>query len=105
MGSILHCGDTGMGQVAKLANQALVVSHFQLLKEARSMADSYGMDLDVLMSAVRQSTGNSWVAENWDFLESMWPHLAPLAEKDVALCLAAANKNGVAMPILESTTA
>ena len=103
MGSIHYCGDVGMGQVAKLANQALIISNFRLVEEARAMAESYGMDLDVLMGVLRQSTGTSWVVENWDVLVFQWSHLAPLAKKDVDLCIAAAHTNNVAMPILEST--
>ncbi len=103
MGSVHHCGGIGMGQVAKLANQALVVTHFRLLEEARSMADSYGMNLEQLMDVLRQSTGTSWVVENWDVLASLWPHLEPLAKKDVDLCIPAAKKNDVSMPILQTT--
>ncbi len=105
MGSVHHCGEVGMGQVAKLANQALVVTHIRLVEEARSMAASYGMDLEQLMGVLRQSTGTSWVVENWDVLVSLWPHLVPLAKKDVDLCTAAAKKNSVTMPILETTAA
>jgi 3-hydroxyisobutyrate dehydrogenase/2-hydroxy-3-oxopropionate reductase len=103
MGSVHHCGEIGMGQVAKLANQALVITQFRLVEEARSMARSYGMDLEQLMGVLRQSTGTSWVIENWDVLVSLWPNLAPLAKKDVDLCVAAAKKNSVTMPILETT--
>lgn len=67
------------------------------------MARSYGLSLEQLMSVLRQSTGTSWVVENWDVVASIWPQLEPLAKKDVDLCVAAAKKNSVAMPILEAT--
>jgi 3-hydroxyisobutyrate dehydrogenase-like beta-hydroxyacid dehydrogenase len=69
------------------------------------MADSYGMDLEQLMGVLRQSTGTSWVVENWDVLVSLWPHIAPLAKKDADLCIAAGKKNSVTMPILQATAA
>lgn len=105
MGSVHHCGETGMGQVAKLANNALGIIQFRLVEEVRSMADSYGMDLEQLMGVLRQSTGTSWVVENWDVLVSLWPQIEPLAKKDLDLCIAAGNKNSVTMPILQATAA
>lgn len=102
MGTIFHCGAVGMGQTAKLANQGLVASQFQLVREVRAMAGAYGMDMRTLMEVICHSTGTSFVAENWDFLEPNWGHLGPLAKKDLHLCIAAAEAKNVAMPVIDA---
>ena len=89
-----------MGQIVKLANQALITSTYRLVTEARSMAAAYDMDLDQLMAVLRQATGNSFVVENWDLLSSQWPHLAPLANKDLNLFLDAAQQMNVDAPLI-----
>ena len=95
MGHVHHCGAIGMGQIVKLANQALITSTFRLVSEARAMAEAHGMDLEQLMAVLRQATGNSFVVENWDLLSGQWAHLAPLASKDLNLFLAAAQQKDV----------
>ena len=95
MGHVHHCGAIGMGQIVKLANQALITSTFRLVSEARAMAEAHGMDLEQLMTVLRQATGNSFVVENWDLLSGQWAHLAPLASKDLNLFVAAAQKKDV----------
>ena len=102
MGTIHHCGGVGMGQVAKLANQGMLIGIVRLVDEARLFARSYEMDLDSLMNVLGQSTGTSNVLENWDFLSSIWPHLKPLAKKDLDLCIAAARDNGMPLPLTEA---
>ena len=100
MGTIFYCGAVGMGQVAKLANQGLALSQFRLVQEMRAMASAYGMDLDMLMDVVRNSSGASFMADNWAFFEPNWQHLAPMAKKDVDLCIAAAEARDVPVPLV-----
>lgn len=102
MGTIHHCGDIGMGQVAKLANQGLILGNQRLVNEARKLGRSYGIDLEILMNVLSQSTGTSFVLENWDTLASQWPHLQPLAQKDLALVLGAARDSQTSMPLTET---
>ena len=51
MGTIYHCGDVGMGQVAKLANNAISMTTAAVVGEACAMARSYGMDIGSNCSA------------------------------------------------------
>ena len=102
MGTIFHCGPIGMGQVVKLANNGLVASQFQLVQEVRAMAEAYEMDLNALMKIIGQSTGTSFVVENWEFLETNWRHMGRMAKKDIDLCLAAAKAKNVSMPLVEA---
>jgi 3-hydroxyisobutyrate dehydrogenase len=105
MGTIFHCGPVGMGQIVKLANNGLVASQFILVQEVRAMAQAHGMDLAQLMAIINRSTGASFVVENWDFLASNWQHMGPMAMKDMKLCLAAAEAEGVPMPLVEAAGA
>ena len=101
MGTIFHCGPVGMGQVAKLANQGVTAGQFLLVQEVRAMAAAYGMDLDKLMDIIHNSSGASFVADNWRFLEPNWQHLGRMAKKDMDLCVAAAQAKNVSMPVVE----
>lgn len=102
MGSVYHCGGVGMGMVAKLANNAVSIGTSALLTEVRTMANAYGMDLPTLMKIIRNSTGNSFVAQNWDALIPTWPHLAPIVSKDMNLCRDAGKRVGIGLPMVET---
>jgi 3-hydroxyisobutyrate dehydrogenase-like beta-hydroxyacid dehydrogenase len=103
MGTIFRCGDVGMGQVVKLANNAVVAAKFKAVEEVREMAEAYGMDLNELMEILQHSTGKSFVVDNWDFLSSNWGHMGHMAKKDLDLYLAAAKEKNVASPLLQAT--
>jgi len=105
MGKIFHCGDVGLGQVAKLANNAVIIGTTALLWESRNLARSYGLAPDALMEVLANSTGNSFAVENWDRFLPMWPHLIDLVLKDMKLCRDAAEASGAAMPILQANLA
>lgn len=94
MGSIFHCGDIGMGMVAKLANNGVAMGTAALLIEVRAMARAYGMDLNLLMEILKKSTANSYIAQNWDALHPILPHVFNVGVKDVGLCAAAADSKG-----------
>ncbi len=100
MGTIFNCGEIGMGQIVKLANNALVGSQFQLVQEVRALSSAYGMALDELMGILRTSSGTSFVVENWDYLEGDWKHFGPMVKKDLDLCLEAAKARRVDMPMV-----
>jgi 3-hydroxyisobutyrate dehydrogenase-like beta-hydroxyacid dehydrogenase len=101
MGTIHYCGDVGMGQVAKLANNAISLTTAAVVGEACAMARSYGMDMDRLMEILSKSTGQSFIADNWGRATSNWPHLRDLGHKDVGLCIETAKVNNVSLPLIE----
>ncbi len=104
MGRISYCGPLGMGQVVKLANNGLVASQFALIQEIREMASAHGMNLQLLMDVIGQSTGTSWVLENWSYLEPRWKHLGPMARKDVLLLLDATRTKQIDTPLIETAS-
>ena len=102
MGSIFPCGGVGMGMVAKLANNGLSVGTMALVMEVRAMAAAHGMDLATLMEIVKNSTGDSFVARNWDVVQSRFQHLMPLAAKDAGLFVEAASGKGTPTELLSA---
>jgi len=102
MGNIFHCGDVGTGTVAKLANNAVLMGTMKLLLEARAFASAYDMPPDALMEIFANSSANSFPVQNWAALEANWEHYDALLNKDVALCLEAADNNEIAMPLTDA---
>lgn len=101
MGTIHHCGDVGMGQIAKLANNALALTTAAVVGQACAMARSYGMDMDKLMEILSKSTGQSFITDNWGYATSQWSHLRDLGRKDVGLYIEVAKANNVSLPLIE----
>lgn len=64
MGTSLHVGPAGMGQVFKMCNQLMVAMHIQALCEAFALCRSQGGDLDALRDALRPGAAGSWMLEN-----------------------------------------
>lgn len=61
---IVHCGDSGSGQAAKLVNQALVAAHTVAAMEALLVGRKAGLSLDTMFSILQTSSGRSWMLEN-----------------------------------------
>jgi len=61
---IVHCGAAGSGQGAKLVNQALVAAHTVAALEALLVGRKCGLDLEILVSILKASSGRSWILEN-----------------------------------------
>jgi 3-hydroxyisobutyrate dehydrogenase-like beta-hydroxyacid dehydrogenase len=100
MGSIFPCGEVGMGMVAKLANNGLLVGTIALVMEVRAMASAHGMDTAHLMEIIKNSTGNSFVVQKWDFIHANFQHLMSLSAKDAGLFLQAAADKGTPSELL-----
>jgi 3-hydroxyisobutyrate dehydrogenase-like beta-hydroxyacid dehydrogenase len=101
-GTVYHCGGAGAGQIVKLANNAISFTTAAIVEEARAMARAHGADMSQLMTIVGRSSGRSFVADNWGYVVTQWPQLAPLGKKDVGLCIEAAKAKGVTMPLVEA---
>jgi len=100
MGTAAHCGDVGMGQVMKLANNAMAIGTMWLLMEVREMVTAYGMDLETFMNFLNQSTGRSFVSENFP-LPPERIDLPTMPVKDMTRCLEAAGDVNAWMPMIE----
>ena len=100
LGTVMHCGDVGNGQVVKLGNNAMVIGAVELLYEVQQMVRGYGMDVGDFMKMLNQSTGRSFVTENIR-LPKQRPALHAMAKKDLSLARDVAHEHGDAMPIIE----
>ena len=61
--NIVHCGDTGNGQVAKVANNMLLGISMIGVAEAMSLGVALGMDPKVLAGVINSSSGRCWSSE------------------------------------------
>lgn len=61
--NIVHCGDTGNGQVAKVANNMLLGISMIGVAEAMALGVSLGMDAKVLAGIINTSSGRCWASE------------------------------------------
>lgn len=61
--NIVHCGDSGNGQVAKVANNLLLGISMIGAAEAMSLGVALGMDAKVLADVINASSGRCWSSE------------------------------------------
>ena len=97
--TITHVGPNGAGQTVKLVNQVLVVGNALAMCEALMFAQAGGLDLQKMHDAVSQGAAGSWMFTNRapqiirrDFSPGF---TIALQQKDVRLCLEAADDMGV----------
>jgi 3-hydroxyisobutyrate dehydrogenase len=65
MGSnIIHVGDVGAGEVAKLCNNLISGSALVAVAEAFRIGEAFGVDPQVLTSVIAKSSGATWVMEH-----------------------------------------
>lgn len=62
---IFHLGGSGMGEVAKLANNYLMSINLATLAEGLALANRAGLDSETFIKVVQVSSGSSWYALNW----------------------------------------
>jgi len=100
----IYVGDTGMGEVVKLANQLLVGANIIAVCEAFLFGTKLGADPQTLYNVITKSSGNCFILEkrvpypnlvasspaNHDF-EPDDKFTTDLMAKDLSLCLSAAD--------------
>jgi 3-hydroxyisobutyrate dehydrogenase len=64
--NIVRCGDTGMGQVAKICNNLLLGITMTGVAEAMSLGAALGIDPKVLAGIINTSTGRCWSSETYN---------------------------------------
>lgn len=100
--TILHCGQSGAGQLTKLVNQILVSVTNLGVCEALTFAAKNGLDLNTTLAAVSAGAANSWQLANLG--PKMVAHdyapgfMIDLMQKDLRLLMHAANEAGVCLP-------
>ncbi len=97
---LYYMGGAGSGQCAKLINNLLLLIHMCAAHEAKALAESLDLDLDKLFGLIKESTGNSWIIENWDVVAAWKDQYVEggtldLLYKDINLTLALAESKRV----------
>ncbi len=63
---IVHCGDVGSGQVAKVCNNLLLGISMVGVSEAMALGVSQGMDAKVLADIINASSGRCWSSDTYN---------------------------------------
>lgn len=102
---ITHMGPVGAGQMTKLVNQILVVGNALAMSEALLFAQAGGLDLAKTVEALGAGAAGSWMWSNRgpQIIKRDWRpgFTVDLQQKDVRLCLQAADQLGV--PLLATS--
>ncbi|MFP6560521.1 3-hydroxyisobutyrate dehydrogenase [Paraburkholderia sp. B3] len=64
--NIVHCGDTGTGQVAKICNNLVLGVTMAGVAEAMALGESLGIDPKVLGGIMNTSTGRCWSSDTYN---------------------------------------
>lgn len=64
--NIVHCGDSGNGQVAKVANNMLLAITMIGTAEAMNLGVSLGMDPKTLAGIINTSSGRCWSSDTYN---------------------------------------
>jgi 3-hydroxyisobutyrate dehydrogenase len=64
--NIVHCGDTGTGQVAKICNNLVLGITMAGVAEAMSLGAALGIDPKVLGGIINTSTGRCWSSDTYN---------------------------------------
>lgn len=71
--NIFHAGESGAGQVAKIANNMLLAIHMVGTAEALNLGVAHGLDPAVLSEIMLKSSGRNWSLEVYN----PWPGVQP----------------------------
>ncbi|MET8976760.1 NAD(P)-dependent oxidoreductase [Streptomyces sp. NPDC004539] len=103
-GSVVRVGDSGSGQVVKLANNLITAINIAALGEALTTTVRQGVDLDTAVSVLTKSSANSNVLSNY-FPRTLFTAERPTGfaldfmHKDLGLFLASAASGPVPLPL------
>ena len=73
--NIVHCGEVGTGQIAKICNNLLLGISMVGVSEAMALGDALGIDTKVLAGIINSSTGRCWSSEVYN----PWPGIVETA--------------------------
>ena len=109
-GKIIHCGDSGAGQAAKLCNNMLLAVQQIAVGEAFVLAEKLGLSTQSLFDVITGATGNCWAVHtncpvpgpvptspaNNDFKPGF---ATALMNKDLGLAMDAVASSGASAPL------
>ncbi|MBG0851394.1 NAD(P)-dependent oxidoreductase [Streptomyces spinoverrucosus] len=103
-GSVVRVGDSGSGQVVKLANNLITAINIAALGEALTTTVRQGVDLDIAVSVLTKSSANSNVLSSY-FPRTLFTAERPTGfaldfmHKDLSLFLSSAASGPVPLPL------
>lgn len=109
-GKIIHCGDSGAGQAAKVCNNMVLAVQQIAIGEAFVLAEHLGLDKQSLFDVITGATGNCWALQvncpvpgpvptspaNNEFQPGF---ATALMNKDLGLAMAAVRSTGSSAPL------
>ena len=101
---IFFTGELGSGKIVKMINQLLNAGNTYIAAESLFLAERLGVDLDLLCTVVKESSGNSWVFEN-NISKFMLAEKydtgfrLDLLKKDISLSMEQALKDDISLPV------
>jgi 3-hydroxyisobutyrate dehydrogenase-like beta-hydroxyacid dehydrogenase len=90
---VLHIGDVGAGQIAKMINNMLLWATMVANFESLTLAKQLGMDVQKLVTALNKGSGANWSLSRWGKSTGKW------AEKDMDHVLELAQAAKVPVPL------
>ena len=96
-------GESGAGQLTKMANQIAIAGLVQGLSEALHFVSNAGLDGRDVVEVISQGAAGSWQMSNRyeTMLDDHFEHgfAVDWMRKDLGICLATANENGASLPV------
>ena len=104
-GNIVHCGDVGTGEVAKLCNNLVLGISMAGVCEAMALGQELGIDTKVLAGIMNTSTARCWSSDTYNPCPGVMEGVpssngykggfgSALMQKDLGLALDAVHANG-----------
>lgn len=75
--AVFYMGPLGAGEVGKLSNNLISLSNIMTTAEGINLGRAFGIDNEDLLELFCESTADSWVVENWDFISEEWGETHP----------------------------
>lgn len=98
-----HMGAAGAGQLTKMVNQICIAGLVQGLSEAINFAQKADLDVAGVIDVISKGAAQSWQMENrWKTMNDGtfdFGFAVDWMRKDLAICLAEANRNGAQLPV------
>ena len=96
-------GESGAGQMTKMANQIAIAGLVQGLSEALHFAEKAGLDGRAVVEVISQGAAGSWQMSNryQTMLDDKWNHgfAVDWMRKDLGICLDTADEVGASLPV------
>jgi len=101
--AVKRLGESGAGQLTKMANQIAIAGLLQGLSEALHFCEKAGLDGREVIGVISKGAAGSWQMENRHetMLDGHFDHgfAVDWMRKDLGICLSTADENGASLPV------